>query len=39
MGDVDALAAHLVASDRWTDESAVRLVQDLLDCGPVASLV
>jgi len=35
MGDVDALAAHLVASGRWSDESVDRLVQDLLDCGPV----
>ena len=35
MLDVDALAAHLVASDRWSDERAEKLVQDLLDCGPV----
>jgi hypothetical protein len=38
MSEVDALAAHLVASDRWSDERADRLVQDLLDCGPVTSL-
>jgi len=33
--DVDALAEHLVATGRWTDERAERLVQDLLACGPV----
>jgi len=38
MGDVDALAAHLVASGRWTDERADKLVQDLLDCGPVTQV-
>ncbi len=34
--DVDALAEHLVATDRWSDERADQLVQDLLACGPVA---
>jgi hypothetical protein len=34
--DVDALAEHLVASDRWSDERARLLVDDLLACGPVA---
>jgi hypothetical protein len=34
--DVDALAEHLVASDRWSDERARQLVDDLLSCGPVA---
>jgi hypothetical protein len=34
--DVDALAEHLVASDRWSDERARQLVDDLLACGPVA---
>ena len=34
--DIDALAEHLVASERWTPERAQQLVQDLTDCGPVA---
>ena len=34
--DVDTLAEHLVASDRWSDERARQLVDDLLSCGPVA---
>jgi hypothetical protein len=34
--DVDALAAHLVASGRWTTERAQQLLDDLLACGPVA---
>jgi predicted RNase H-like nuclease len=33
--DVDALAEHLVATGRWTDERAEKLVGDLLGCGPV----
>jgi hypothetical protein len=33
--DVDALAEHLVASDRWSDERAQQLVEDVLACGPV----
>jgi polyhydroxyalkanoate synthesis regulator phasin len=33
--DVDALAEHLVATGRWSDERADQLVQDLLACGPV----
>ena len=33
--DVDALAEHLVASDRWSEERAKQLVEDLLACGPV----
>ncbi len=35
MADVDALAEHLVASDRWSEERAKQLVDDLLACGPV----
>ena len=35
MADVDALAEHLVASERWSDERAKQLVDDLLACGPV----
>ena len=34
--DIDALAEHLVATGRWSDERADLLVQDLLACGPVA---
>ena len=36
MADREALADHLVASDRWSDERAKQLVDDLLACGPVA---
>ena len=35
MEDIDALAEHLVASDRWSEERARQLVEDLLACGPV----
>jgi hypothetical protein len=35
LADIDALAEHLVASGRWTDERADQLVRDLLACGPV----
>jgi hypothetical protein len=35
MDDVEVLAAHLVASGRWTSERAEQLVSDLLACGPV----
>ena len=35
MADVDSLAEHLVASDRWSEERAKQLVDDLLACGPV----
>ena len=35
MADVDALAEQLVASDRWSEERAKQLVDDLLACGPV----
>lgn len=33
--DVDALARHLVATERWTEERAARLVDDVQACGPV----
>ena len=36
--DVDALAEHLVASDRWSDERAKQLVDDILACGPVTTV-
>jgi hypothetical protein len=34
--DVRALAEHLVAVDRWTEERAEQLLRDLEDCGPVS---
>ena len=36
--DVDALAEHLVASGRWSEERAQQLVEDILACGPVATV-
>jgi hypothetical protein len=36
--DVDALAEHLVASDRWSSDRARELVEDILACGPVAAV-
>jgi hypothetical protein len=36
--DVDALAEHLVASDRWSPELARQLVDDILACGPVTAV-
>jgi hypothetical protein len=36
--DVDALAEHLVASGRWSDERANQLVEDILACGPVTAV-
>ena len=38
MEDVDALAEHLVASERWSEERARQLVEDLLACGPVTAV-
>ena len=38
MADIDALAEHLVASDRWSEERARQLVDDLLACGPVTAV-
>jgi hypothetical protein len=38
LADVDALAEHLVASDRWSDELAHQLVEDVLACGPVTTV-
>ena len=37
--DLDALAAHLVDTDRWSEERAERLVQDVLACGPAPAPV
>ena len=36
LADVDALAEHLVASERWTEGRAAELAQDVLACGPLA---
>ena len=38
LADVDSLAEHLVASDRWSEERARQLVDDLLACGPVTAV-
>jgi hypothetical protein len=38
MADVDSLAEHLVDSDRWSEERARQLVDDLLACGPVTAV-
>ncbi len=38
MADIDGLAERLVASDRWSDERAKQLVDDLLACGPVTAV-
>jgi hypothetical protein len=38
MADIDDLAEHLVASDRWSEERARQLVDDLLACGPVTAV-
>lgn len=38
MTDMDSLAEHLVASDRWSEERAKELVDDLLACGPVTAV-
>jgi hypothetical protein len=35
LADIEALAEHLLASGRWTEERADQLVGDLLACGPV----
>ena len=36
VSDMTALARHLVESDRWLDETARTLLQDVLACGPLA---
>ena len=35
VSDVTALARALVESERWLDESARRLLQDIIACGPL----
>jgi hypothetical protein len=39
LADVEELAAHLLASGRWTAERADELVRDLLACGPVTPTI
>ena len=36
VSDVTALARHLVESERWLDDSARKLLQDVLATGPLA---
>jgi hypothetical protein len=36
LGDIDALAEHLAASGRWSEERTAELAQDILACGPLA---
>lgn len=36
--DLEALIHHLIDSDRWTEERARALADDVLGCGPVAQL-
>jgi hypothetical protein len=36
LDDVRALAEHLVATGRWTDERAELLLRDVEACGPVS---
>ena len=38
LDDVNALSEHLVATGRWSDELAERLVDDLTACGPVTAV-
>ena len=35
VADMTALARNLVESDRWLEESARRLLADVLACGPL----
>ena len=36
VSDITALARHLVESERWLDETARKLLQDVLATGPLA---
>ena len=36
--DIDALVERLVSSDRWSDERARQLVEDILACGPLTAV-
>ena len=35
LDDVEALAAHLIDTGRWSEERAEQLLRDVEDCGPV----
>jgi hypothetical protein len=35
LDDVETLTRHLVESERWTEERAQRLFDDVAECGPV----
>jgi hypothetical protein len=35
VSDITALARHLVESERWLDETARKLLQDVLAAGPL----
>jgi hypothetical protein len=35
--DVEDLIRHLVDSDRWSEERAKRLFDDVAECGPVVA--
>jgi hypothetical protein len=38
LDDVEGLIQHLVESDRWTEERAQRLFDDVAECGPVVAV-
>ena len=38
LADVEVLAEKLVESGRWSEERAAELAQDLMACGPVATV-
>jgi hypothetical protein len=38
VSDITALARHLVESERWLDETARKLLEDVLSAGPLASV-
>jgi hypothetical protein len=38
LDDIDALTRHLIDTQRWTEERARALADDVVACGPVAQL-
>ncbi len=38
LGDIEELTRHLAQSERWTEERARALADDVVACGPVAQL-
>jgi hypothetical protein len=38
LADVEGLVEQLVESGRWSEERAAELAQDLMACGPVATV-